>query len=165
MIYYYKTNINMSSTTEQTVIDTESKMDNVNMSSLPTEQTVVDTESKMDNTEAKSQKKVISRLFRKTEENGDKKRIVTIKYSFDTETKQLTYAGTIFKTNKRSHEKYVKQNHAKTVEKRFNKSPVVIDNFDYTDKGPEFHDSIRKLLFKNGCKAGFVPKNNENVVA
>lgn len=117
-----------------------------------TQPTVVEvTESDVENPET-SPKKVVTRVFRCKETGGDTRRIITVKYEYDRDQQKLTYGSTIWKSTKDCKDKYSHEAHLKTAERRFNKSPVVIENFSDEGKLGELHQKIRKQLFKHGCR-------------
>ena len=96
---------------------------------------------------------VVTRVFRRKENGGGLRRIVTIKYQYDRVNQQLTYAGSIWKTPVNCKDKFVATEHLKTVEKRFETHPVVLENFVDEGKLFDFHQKVRKQLFRHGCRA------------
>lgn len=96
---------------------------------------------------------VVTRVFRRKETGGGLRRVVTIKYQYDRTQQKLTYAGSVWKSPVNSKEKYVAAEHLKTVEKRFQVHPIVLENFTDESKLFDFHQKVRKQLFKHGCRA------------
>ena len=96
---------------------------------------------------------VVTRVFRRKETGGGLRRVVTIKYQYDRTQQKLTYAGSVWKSPVNCKEKYVANEHLKTVEKRFQDHPVVLENFTDESKLFDFHQKVRKQLFKHGCRA------------
>lgn len=101
----------------------------------------------------KQPKPVIETIFRKKETHGDTRRRITIKCRYNRTTKELTYAAVVWRTPLNSKEKYNKKEQNKIVEERFAKVPVVVKDFHDTGRLDEFHNNVRKQLFKNSCHA------------
>lgn len=94
-------------------------------------------------------------IYLKSSKNGFN-RVVTVAWNFDTESKVLTYAATVFK-KVRSNEIWVKKMHREEALERFEKSPIRIQFLDcepkYLNKFAIDWFIARKLVFNFGCWA------------
>lgn len=133
--------------TEQTT-QTEQQTTQTTQTGQTTEQTT--------QTMQKPVKPTVSRVFHRNEQGGGLRRRVTVKYEYNRETQTLKYGASIWKSPLKSKEKFVSQEHLKTVEKRFEEHPVVIENFADDAKLYDFHQKIRKQLFTHGCRSKVV---------
>ncbi|ARF12229.1 hypothetical protein Klosneuvirus_4_44 [Klosneuvirus KNV1] len=105
------------------------------------------------------------RRFFFNEDNSNNRRKVTIVYKHDRDNHTLTYGASVFHVTKNqadSHsmdsktntkpEKFDKDKHYETALERFNKHPVVIQNFQDEEKFTDFRRKVRKLLFTHRCR-------------
>ena len=104
-------------------------------------------------TAKKQPKPVIEQTFTKPYTSGDTRRYVTIKCVYNRTTKELTYGAVIWRSPLKSKEKYDKKQQKKIAAERFEKFPVVVKDFFDTGRLDEFHNNVRKQLFKTGCHA------------
>lgn len=100
----------------------------------------------------KPRKLVVKRTFRDKKLNGTGvHRIATITYEYNRPNKKLKYGASMFKYDKED-DKFNKRFHNHTAEKRLEKRPVVVDDFEDTDTLKTFHEKIRNLLYSYGVK-------------
>lgn len=96
----------------------------------------------------------VQRCFhRSTKSNGMTKR-VTVFYEYNRDKQVLKYGAVITPKCKNGNKKVNPSESEASAKKRFQRDPVVKYSFkDGTSSVKDFEDSIRKLLYKNGCKA------------
>jgi hypothetical protein len=96
----------------------------------------------------------VQRCFhRSTKSNGMTKR-VTVFYEYNRDKQVLKYGAVLTPKCKHGNKKVNTKESEEAAKKRFQRDPVVKRGFkDTTLSVKDFEDSIRKLLYKNGCKA------------
>jgi hypothetical protein len=104
----------------------------------------------------KEMKPIVTRSFHRNEQSTNYKRKILIKYQYNRDEHVLTYAATIFRVDLKCRDKYDLNNHKKTLEARFEKSPVVVQNFMDDKDLKDFHNKVREQLYKTGCKTAKV---------
>lgn len=94
----------------------------------------------------------VSRTFRRKEvTKSGLERILTVCYDYDREGKTLKYGACMFRREEPGTS-FRKKAHLETAEARLRKTPVVIANFEDAGNINEFHDKIRKQIFREGVK-------------
>jgi len=77
-------------------------------------------------------------------------RVITIVYTHNEETRTITYGATIFNPYPEKHPcLWNRKDHLATAIGRFQKSPVIVENFQPQGR---FRKELRKLLPINGVK-------------
>jgi len=90
--------------------------------------------------------KIISRFHRYDElADPSSKRLVTVYYEYDRETKTLTYGCSVFKKSKPS-DSFNHKAHNTTALGRFKVRPVVLTNVEDNGTLDEFHTKLRELI-------------------
>ena len=80
------------------------------------------------------------------------KRIVTISYVYNKETKELRYGGAIFRKDKPT-DTFIKKAHTATSLSRLTKKPVIVENVEDTAKIEDFRRRVRDYVHTYGvCK-------------
>ncbi len=103
-------------------------------------------------TENKTPRQVVSRMFRVRETSGKgMHRTITIQYEYDRQNKVLKYGASVFKREQLG-ERFDKEGNFNTARARFQRHPVVINNFEDNGTLKDFHSSVRKQLYKHGVR-------------
>ncbi len=103
-------------------------------------------------TKSKTPRQVVSRMFRVHETSGKgMHRTITIQYEYDRQNKVLKYGASVFK-REQPGEKFNKVGNLDTARVRFQKHPVVVNNFEDDGTLKDFHHSVRKQLYKHGVR-------------
>ena len=103
------------------------------------------------------QQPIVKRMVGFTEVHGDNKRIGTIMYEYNRVTKTLRYGASIFRTSATKPEHFdgeFRKKHLTTATRRFEKHPVIVENFSDDGTIQDFHNQVRKQLFTHKCRSG-----------
>ena len=104
-----------------------------------------------------SQQPIVKRMVGFKEVQGDSRRIGTIMYEYNRETRTLRYGASIFRTSASKPEHFdgeTRKKHLKTALSRFEKHPVIVENFSDDSTLQDFHGRVRQLLFTHRCRSG-----------
>jgi len=99
------------------------------------------------------QKQVVTRILGFKETANGKRRIGTIYYEYNRQTKTIKYGASIFRTDAKKPEHFVRADHIQTATNRFNKHPITVTNFPDNTTLQDFNQRIRELLFRYGCRS------------
>lgn len=105
----------------------------------------------MSHMENKKTSPVVERLFHFHDPNG--KRVVTVYYNYNRDTKTLNLGSCFFRKEKDSEmfTRRVRRNNTHTAQERFRKHPITFTNVvDDADNLEEFHKKIRDMIFEHG---------------
>ena len=91
------------------------------------------------------------RVFYRTEG----KRTIAVVFNYDRSTRELRYGASIFRADddesrKKLRQRATRKSHRMTALGRLNKNPVVVHDFQDTEKIDQFNDKVRKLLLTHG---------------
>lgn len=100
-----------------------------------------------------SQQPIVKRMVGFKEIHGNTRRVGTIMYEYNRETRTLRYGASIFRTSADKPEPFVRANHLKTAANRFEKHPVIVENFADDSTLRDFNERLRQLLFKYRCRS------------